>query len=303
MRINEFKEKKILLIINPVAGQGRGKKYAAEIFDILSRRGGIVTLYMTHASKTENKQFLLKNISCYDAIVCCGGDGTLSDTMSAIIEAKSQIPLGFIPVGTTNDFAKTLGIPSTPSKAALNISKWKKKKIDCGLFNGNVFSYIAATGIFAEASYSATLFEKNFFGHFAYILRGIESLGHLKAFHMKVKADNKILENDYIYASVSNTTSLGGVFKLDPQKVKINDGLFELVLIKRPKNFSDFKDLILGTVSKGLNSEYVDLIYAKNIQIYSKTKLNFSLDGENGGAHNKIIIKNLPQRITMLGIK
>ncbi len=291
------------MVVNPVSGKGLGKRYAFGLVTFFSREGYNVTLRPTFPSRDDNIEFIKNNVKKYDIIVCCGGDGTLSETITGLIRSKADIPLGYIPLGTTNDFAKTLGIPSSPFEAALAITKEHSKKLDCGLFNGKPFVYVAATGAFTQASYGASSAEKHFWGSFAYIIKGIESLKVLNPFHLKAKVGDQIIEGDYLYASVSNSTSLGGIFKLDPSKVKLDDGIFELVLIKNPKTLSEKKSLITGLLKESLNSEYVQLIYANDFKIKLKSPQVWSLDGENGGATKEIIIKNIPQRINMLGLK
>ncbi len=304
MSAKKFKTlKKMLLIINPVAGKEQGKKYAFGLASFFTREGYLVTIRPTQIDSNVNIEFVEKNVSDFDVIVCCGGDGTLNETIAGLIKSKSDVPLGYIPLGTTNDFAKTLGISSSPLEAALAISKEKIKKIDCGYFNGKTFVYVAATGAFTEASYGTTSTEKRYLGSLAYVINGVESLAKLKPFHLKAKANNEIIEGDYLYASVSNTTSLGGIFKLDPQKVQIDDGFFEFVLIKAPNNLSEKGKLLTGLLTESLNSEYVDLIYTPEIKIKLDTNMPWSLDGENGGEHKEIIIKNVSKKINMLGIK
>lgn len=295
--------KKMLLIINPVAGKEQGKKHAFELISYFSENGFIVTVKPTECDSKKNIDFVANNAHLYDVIVCCGGDGTLNETISGLIKSETETPLGYIPLGTTNDFAKTLGISSSPLECAEEISKGNVTKIDCGSFNGRTFVYVAAMGAFTEASYGTTPTEKRYLGSLAYLIKGIESLTKLKAFHLEAKVNNELIEGDYLYASVSNTTSLGGVFKLDPQKVKVDDGLFEVVLIKSPDSLSEKGKLVSGLITDSLNSEYVDLIYAHDIQIKLNEKMPWSLDGENGGEHDEITIKNISKKINLLGIK
>jgi YegS/Rv2252/BmrU family lipid kinase len=295
-------KRKLLLTINPVSGKGTGKKYAFALITLFSKEGFMVTARPTVAEPEENIKFIKENAPFFDLVVCCGGDGTLNQTITGLIQSQKDVPLGYIPLGTTNDFAKTLGISSDPIKAACGIIKGKKRRIDCGLFNDKNFAYVAAAGAFTEASYGATSAEKNILGSFAYIIKGIESLAKIKPFHVKVKADDKIIEGDYLYTSVSNSTSLGGMFKLDPSKVKIDDGVFELILIKNPKNITEKRKLITGLLSDNLDSDYVDLIYAKEIKFKFNEKQPWSLDGESGGEHKEIKIINLYEKITMIGI-
>ena len=297
------KAKKMLLIINPISGKGLGKKFAFGLISFFSKEGFIVTVHPTEESSSKNVEFIKNNVSKHDVLVCCGGDGTLNETISGLISSQCNIPLGYIPLGTTNDFARTLGISSSPLEAALDISKGKAKEIDCGVFNGKTFVYVAATGAFTQASYETTPAEKRYLGSLAYMIKGVESLTKLKPFHLKAKINDDIIEGDYLYASVSNTTSLGGIFKLDPDKVKIDDGIFEFVLIKSPKNFSEKGKLITGLLTESLNSEYVDLLYGSEIKIKTDSPMSWTLDGENGGSHKEIVIKNLSGKISMLGIK
>ncbi len=294
--------KRMLFIINPVAGKGLGKKYSFPLISYFTKKGYNVTVHPTEANSDKNKEFIKNNVRFFDIIVCCGGDGTLNETISGIISAKASTPLGYIPLGTTNDFAKTLGIPSSPMKAASAIAKEKMKKIDCGSFNGKSFVYVAAMGAFTQASYGATPAEKRYLGSLAYVLKGVESLAKLKPFHLKAKIGDSIIEGDYLYASVSNATSLGGIFKLDPDKVKVDDGLFEFVLVKSPNNLTEKGKLLTGLLTESLNSEYVDLRYSREIKIKLNSPMPWSLDGESGGEYKDIIISNLKGIINMVGI-
>lgn len=295
--------KNLLLIVNPVSGKMKAKSTLMDVVMTLQKCGYTVTVKLTEQRGHATEFSAKAKADGFDAVVCFGGDGTLNETISGLIKSYSETPLGYIPLGTTNDFAKTLGISSSPFESAYAITKGKIKKIDCGYFNGKTFVYVAATGAFTEASYGATPAEKRYLGSLAYIIKGIESLTKLKPFHLKAKVNDEIIEGDYLYASVSNTTSLGGIFKLDPQKVKIDDGFFELVLIKAPSSLSEKGKLVSGLITENLNSEYVDLIYAPEIKIKLDAPMPWSLDGENGGEHKEIIIKNVSKKINFIGIQ
>ena len=283
--------KKALLIINPKAGKRLSSHFLLEAIKKLYDADYEVCVYPTE-SREETIQKLKENSYIYDLIVCCGGDGTLNAVVSGLILGRSRVPIGYIPTGTTNDFATTLKIPKNYNDALNSIVEGNIMKCDIGKFNSSLFTYIAAAGAFTEVSYDTPSSMKSTFGHLAYVLEGIKSISSLRSFHLKISFDDTVIEDDFLYVSVSNTTSIGGIIKLEKAKVELNDGWFELLLIKSPKNPAQLSALINSIVTADFSKPAFKIYYVKEVQIESESPIPWTLDGENGGKHKNVRIEN-----------
>jgi len=288
--------KKLLLIVNSVAGKKTALTALFDIVDTFFKHDFEVTVATTqrrnHAK--EMAQSAYKN--GYDIVVCCGGDGTMNEVVSGILTENDNapIPIGYIPCGSTNDFADTLGLSSDIHKAALNITKCNERKLDIGKFNSDkYFSYIASFGAFTSASYSAPQDLKNTLGHFAYVLQGIKDLSSIKPTHCIVKAKGKTFEDDFIFASVSNTKSVAGIVKLKDNIVDLQDGLFEVILVRNPKDIIELNEILIGATNSDFSSKMFEFFKTDIIDFSFTKSVPWSLDGEKAKGEKEIEIKNL----------
>ena len=288
----------LLLVANPKAGKCTVKKVLFDLISIFNKGGYKVTVYPT--KKTGTAEYVKRNCSLYDLVVCCGGDGTLSEVLSGVYRSGTATPVGYIPMGSTNDFAANLNIPRNPKLAALAILNGTIRPHDLGSINEKYFSYIAATGAFTGASYSAPQKLKNSLGHFAYILEGSKYLARIKPFSLKAVFDGKRIEGDFIYASVSNTTSVGGLVKLNKNAVYFNDGTFEFMLVKKPSNIKESAELITAILSNRLNCSCIKLCHAAKVDLLFDTPQYFTVDGEKFEAGKRITVQNHNQAVNLV---
>ena len=294
--------KNVLLIVNPVAGKLRMRSELFDVIEVFSNNDCLVTTALTqyrgHAKELAADAYR----NGFDAVVCCGGDGTLNEVMSGLLssEKSARVGLGYIPAGSTNDFANTLGIPSIPTAAAVNIFKSVRTGIDVGKFGDDrIFSYIATFGAFSAASYNAPQELKNTIGHMAYLLEGIKQLGNMKKYSARVIADGREFSGDYIYCSVSNTRSVAGLVKLSENLVDLHDGLFEVILVKYPANLSETNKIVTGVLSNDFSSDVFEFFKAKDIVFATDEEVDWSLDGEKAEGGRFVRIENLHSAIEM----
>lgn len=270
--------KKLLFIINPKAGVKKNKDYiadAVEVFENAEYKVGIKYTKKRLDGTNIAREFGAK----VDLIVCMGGDGTLNEVIQGMIEADITTPLGYIPAGSTNDFAVSLGLKSDPKEQAEFIVTTEAKALDIGRFNSRFFVYTASAGIFTKTSYSTPQRMKNKLGHFAYILHGIRELFHIRRLKLKIELEDRTYEGKYIFAAINNATKVGGIMSLNKEPVEFNDGLFELMLIEFPKNFVEFMGLIIKVLTQKFTGK-ITLEQIKTARITDCTDIDWSLDGE-----------------------
>lgn len=291
--------KKLLFIVNPKAGK---KKSQAPLFDAIARfsqAGYLVRLFIT-TQGGDAYQAVSECGDAYDLVVCAGGDGTLNEVISGLIPLENRPPIGYIPNGSTNDFATSLKLSSNPSAAAAAIASGRAAHLDAGRFNTRFFAYVASFGALTKASYSASQAAKNALGHLAYILEGIGSLDSLRPYRARIEADGEIFEGKFIFGAVCNSTSLGGLVKLDPEKVQMDDGKFELLLLKMPKNPIDLQNLITGILKMKYDMPGVIFRHVEHIKLTTEDNIPWSLDGEYAESCPVVEIENLPRAITLI---
>lgn len=293
------KKKKALVIVNPKAGRIRVR---AQVLDLtkLSICGIEPTMCATTA-RGDATNYVTDMAENYDIIICRGGDGTFNEVINGVMRLPRKKPIGYIPSGTTNDLAKTLGIPNNTRRALEIIIGGHSKPHDLGLFNGErYFSYISCFGAFTRASYSTPQSKKNAMGHAAYMLEAINCIKEIKPIHARVVIDGEELEGDYVYGAVSNSTSVAKVMKLDPKIVKLDDGKFEVMLVKNPKTFNGWKDTLIA--AKTINYDRCESIIfkqGKKIEFFFDDEIAWTADGEyvNGGTHT--VIENVNKAINI----
>ncbi len=291
--------KKVLLIINPAAGKKRACKQLADIIGVFNRADYDTRVYIT-AERGDATKAVLEYGKMVDLIVCCGGDGTFNETITGMVRAALEIPMGYIPAGSANDFAKTLSLSSNLVKCAKQIVAGEQKVFDIGQFDDRFFSYVASFGAFTSVSYDTPQNVKNMLGHLAYLLEGIKALSQIKGEHLKLVLDGEELEDNYIFGAVCNSTSLGGVLTLKPSLVDISDGVFEVLLVREPKNLIELGDCVVSLTKQTYDSPLITLKKAKVVEVYPDKEMNWSLDGEKAQGTDKIHIENLHKRISFI---
>ena len=291
--------KKLLFIVNPRAGK---TKSSAPLFDAVaafSRAGYLVRVFVTEAGG-QARDIAAKWGGQYDLVVCAGGDGTLNETISGLMQLEQRPPLGYLPNGSTNDFAASLHLHTTVETAARAVAGGVPYSLDIGRHNDRYFAYVASFGAFTRSSYSASQAAKNALGHFAYILEGLGDLDSLRPYRCAIDADGEHFEGDFIFGAVCNSTSLGGLVKLDPKHVAMDDGTFELLLLRMPKTALDLQNLI--TAMTRMQYDYPGVIFrhVKNVVLTTDENISWSLDGEYAASAPRVEIQCLPGAIELV---
>lgn len=292
--------KKTLLIVNPCAGKLKARGSLFDIITILSDAGHRVTVeltkYAAHATAIARER-----AREYDVIVCAGGDGTLNEVVTGVLESGARITIGYIPAGSTNDFGTTLGISKNVKKSSQSVANGVEKQLDVGLLGGRHFTYVASFGAFTSTSYKTPQNMKNALGHLAYVLQGISDIPSIRAENIRIETDKGILhEGSYIFGAISNTTSVGGVISIDERIVTMNDGIHELLLVKAPKNIADLNHCISAIISQKYDSPMIEFDSLSSGSITSENPIVWSLDGERAEFGNKTEFINLNRAITMI---
>lgn len=281
---------RLLLIVNLTAGQKRIHKKLPDVLHIFCRNGYLptvlTTLYQGHA-----RELAASYAHDYDVIVCAGGDGTLSETIQGLMDARLQKPLGYIPCGTTNDLATTLGLSKEADQAAKDIVTGTAIPVDVGLFNGKTFSYTASFGAFTRTSYTTPQTLKNTLGHLAYLLEGIKDITNIQPISAHIKTDAEEFDGKYVFGSISNSTSLGGILTLDKNTVLLDDGKFELMLMESPQNAYELSQLLINLAQRKFEPP-IHLIASSTIEITSHQPLDWTLDGEYVQGDTSFVIRN-----------
>lgn len=290
----------MLFIVNPRSGKARIKSQLLGIADLFIKHGWDVQLYITQGQADAIKAAREKG-GRMDMIVCSGGDGTLSETISGMMDMEQPPILGYIPSGSTNDFAASLGIPSQAGKAAENVVTGNAVPIDIGYFcRERTFVYVAGFGAFTEVSYMTPQEKKNLLGHQAYMLEGVRSLANIKSYRMRIEADDFCMEGDFIFGMITNTISVGGFKGLVTQDVALDDGVFEVLMIRTPKTALELTNILSYMILKEEQSEYVHKFKTSRLKVFSEEEVDWVLDGEFGGAKRQVEIENLTKRIKIV---
>lgn len=291
--------KQMLLLVNPVAGLKKAAKHLSEIIEVFNRAGYEVRVYIT-AQEDDADRIAELMEQPLDLVVCCGGDGTLNTTVNVMLSRKHNIPIGYIPAGSTNDFANSLGLPADVVEAAKRIVHGTPNAYDVGNFPGRYFTYVASFGAFTKASYSTAQNIKNSLGHMAYVLEGIQEISKIRKWHLKLETDTEVLEDDYLFGAVCNSTSVGGILTLNPKLVDMGDGKFEVLLIRAPKNLSEVGECIAALKAQTYDCGMITFRSTGRIQITTGAEMLWSLDGERMEGAENILIENLHHRIVLV---
>ncbi len=294
--------KRVLFIFNPVAGKSQIRNDLMDIIQIFTDHGYEVVCYPTKGAGDALK-IVRERKDDYLYIVCAGGDGTLDEVVSGMMQNpdKPFVPIGYIPAGTTNDFASSLGIPTGMVEAARVVAEGRTYLCDLGQLNrDNYFVYVAAFGLFTETSYQTPQDLKNVMGHFAYILQGVTELGKLRSYRVHVESKEISVTDDFAYCMISNSHSVGGFSNITGNDVDLSDGLFEVTLIRMPKTLIDVNSIIMYLGQRVEDSDMVFHFKTDHITFTSQEEISWTRDGEYGGTYKETEIVNCPQAMKIL---
>lgn len=293
--------KKIYFIYNPHAGKEQIGSKLNEIIQVLAERDNELTVVPTigYLDAMERVSNLPEG---YDLVVCSGGDGTLDEVVTGMMHhpEEKRVPIGYIPAGTTNDFAKSLEISRNMPEAAKDIINGEAFPCDIGSFNGDYFVYIAAFGIFTDVSYTTKQEVKNVLGHMAYVLEGMKRLYNIKSYRLKVTADEVSFEGDFLFGMITNSKSVAGFKGLVGNSVVFDDGVFEMTFIKKPKNPLEIQEILTALVTEQIDERYMYSFRSRKVVIESEEMIPWTLDGEFGGEHERVEIENNRQAVTIV---
>lgn len=291
--------KKVLIILNPCAGTRHANKFFVEIIDVFCKAEYEVTVKTT-AGRGDGTIFAREHGAAYDLIVCIGGDGTFNEVVDGLLEAELKIPIGYIPAGSTNDFAASLHLSKDVIQAARDIVEGAPRYVDIGTFNGRHFSYVASFGAFTKASYEAPQSIKNMLGHLAYIIEGIKDIPSIKPLKLRMKMEQGIYGGEYLFGAICNSTSVGGLLTLSDDLVDMNDGKFEVMLIKAPANILELNQILLALTTQNFNCPMISLFNSGNLEITAEPDMPWTLDGEYQQGCDNIKVENIKGAIQLI---
>ncbi len=292
-------KKKLLFVFNPHSGKAQIKNHLLEIVDTMVKAGYEVTIYPTQCGG-DAREKVENEAENYDLIVCSGGDGTLDETVTGMMNRGLKMPLGYIPAGSTNDFATSLGISKDMIKAADVAVNGTVFPCDIGSFNGDFFVYVAAFGLFTEVSYKTSQEWKNVLGHAAYILEGAKCLHDIPSYLMQVEYEGVCLQGEFIYGMITNSTSVGGFKGMTGKDVLLDDGVFEVTLIKKPKNPIELNEIIASLINLVDDTDMVYSFKTNKVKFTAKKEIPWTLDGEFGGDHVEVVVENYKQAVDIM---
>lgn len=289
--------KKLLYIYNPMSGQKTIGNHLSEIVEYFSKKSYFPTVYATQ--KANDAREKVKEFSKeYEEILVSGGDGTLDEVVSGLLKSEEKSIIGYIPTGSTNDFSRSLKIPTDIKKATKLAINGETMDIDVGKFNSKFFTYVAAFGSIAQVSYETDQSMKNIFGRFAYILEGVKTVSNLKAYKAKITIDDEVFEGEFIHFMATNSVSVGGFNNFYKKNIGLDDGIFEAVLIKKPNGLIELNQIIDGLRSKKENDNVI-FRSGSVFKVESDEKISWTLDGDYGGSYKKSEIKVLNRAVKM----
>ena len=291
--------KKMLFVMNPYSGMRRASRYLADIIALYNRAGYEVTVHMT-GGQGDATQVVESRAKDMDIVVCCGGDGTFNETVSGLLRVGADVPVGYIPAGSTNDFASSLKLPTNIMQAALDVVEGEPVAYDVGKFGDRYFSYVASFGAFTRASYSTPQSVKNALGHTAYVLEGINELSQIKNEHVRMEIDGQVIEDDFLFGAISNSTSVGGILTLSPEIVDMADGQMEVLLVRAPRNLTEITECIQAVQSQKYNCSMITFQSARHVRIYADPQMPWTLDGEREEGHECVDAVNLHHAIRLM---
>jgi YegS/Rv2252/BmrU family lipid kinase len=291
--------KKLFFVMNPMAGQRRANRFLVDIVAIFNRAGYDVSMYMT-AGSGDAARIVAEKAPEMDLVVCAGGDGTFNETVTGVLQSGADTPIGYIPCGSTNDFATSLRLSLNVLQAARDIAEGTPMRYDVGQFGDRYFSYVASFGAFTRASYATPQNVKNALGHVAYLLNGAQELSQIRKEHVRIELEDRIIEDDFIFGAVSNSTSMGGVLTLDPRQVDMQDGKLELILVRAPKDLIELHEFVMALQNQTYNCTAMTFVSTANMKISADPQMPWTLDGEKADGSEQIEIRNLHHAIRLV---
>ena len=293
--------KKMLFIYNPNAGKGLLKAKLSDVLDIMVKAGYELTVYPTQSYRDAYKKIVHMNDD-YDMVVCSGGDGTLDEVVTGMMkrEKERRVTIGYIPTGTTNDFASSLHISRNILEAANTTVHGKAFACDIGTFNEDIFVYVAAFGLFTDVPYQTDQKLKNALGHVAYVLEGAKRLSNIPSYHIRITSGDKVIEDEFMIGMITNSRSVAGFRNIMGKDVKFNDGEFEVTLIKKPKTLVELQEIMTALLRENFNTKYMYTFKSKEMVLESKEEIPWTLDGEFGGQHEKVHIVNKKRALKIM---
>lgn len=282
--------KNLLFVFNARSGKGNVKSKLADIIDVMVKAGYDVTAHPTQ-ERGDACNLMDEVPGKYDLVVCSGGDGTLDEVVTGMMRQEEKVPIGYIPAGSTNDFGSSLKIPKDMIKAAHIAVEGKQFPCDIGYFNGDSFVYVAAFGAFTEVSYATSQSMKNILGHGAYLLEATKALHELPSYHIRVEYEDQVIEDEFIFGMITNSISIGGFKDIAGKNVKLDDGLFEVTLIKAPKNPIELNEILASLTNLIDDSDLIYTFKTDGLKLYPDETIAWTLDGEFGGEHGKTEIR------------
>ena len=292
--------KKMLFVMNPYAGVRRAARYLTDILAVFNRAGYEVITHMT-SSTGDAREVVLTRAAGMDLVVCCGGDGTLNETVSGLLMAGLDIPVGYIPAGSTNDFASSLKLSTNTVQAAKDIVEGVPVAYDVGRFGERYFAYVASFGAFTKSSYATPQNVKNALGHTAYVLESISELSQLRKVHVRMEVDREVIEDDFLFGAISNSTSVGGILTLDPNQVDMGDGLLEIFLVRAPKNLVEISECIQALSTQRYNDcAMITFCSARKVKVIAAPDMPWTLDGEKDDGRAEVLVENVHHAIRLM---
>ena len=291
--------KKMLFVMNPYSGMRRASKYLADIIALFNEADYEVIAHMTRG-QGDAIQIVKNRAKDMDLIVCCGGDGTFNETVTGILEAGADVPVGYIPAGSTNDFAASLKLSGNVMQAAQDILDGEPTPYDVGKFGDRYFSYVASFGAFTRASYTTPQSIKNALGHTAYVLEGINELSQIRNEHIRMEIDGQVVEDDFLFGAIRNSTSVGGVLTLSPDLVDLADGQMEILLVRAPRNLLEIPECIQAVQSQKYNCSMITFQSARKVRVFASPFMPWTLDGEREEGHEQVDVENLHHAIRII---
>ena len=294
-----MENKRLLIIANPRSGKAKIKNDLLKIVEVFSDVGYEVTVYPTKSRGDATYRAELIQENEFDLVVVCGGDGTLNEVITGVMKSGINVKFGYIPLGTLNEWSSSLSISRNAVQAAKDIVSGKEIRLDIGKFNDRYFTYTASFGAFTEASYSTPQSVKNVLGQSAYFFEGIKSITNIKPVHLQIECDGSKIEGDYIFGAISNSMSVGGIVKFDDRLIKLNDGEFEVLLIKKPSNLIELNSILDGILSKNLTKDGIKFLHGKEIKVIGGKDVNWTLDGEYAEGSHTVTLTNISSALRL----
>ena len=292
--------KKLLFIMNPYAGTRRANRYLSDIIGIFNAADYEVTVYMT-SGPGNCRQIVEDRAAEADLLVCCGGDGTFNEALSGLMSRGLDMPIGYIPAGSANDFANSLHLSLNVCQAARDIVSGQVARYDAGRFGDRIFSYVASFGAFTRTSYATPQPLKNVLGHAAYVLQGVQELTQLHTEHIRLELDDgTVVEDDFLFGAISNSTSMGGVLTLDPKQVDLRDGKFEVLLIRSPRDLVELTECIIALQRQDYSCRMITFLSTSRVTVTAPKEMAWTLDGEHAPGQEQVEIVCLNQAIRLM---